>query len=216
MARTPAASARIPDSDSRERILAAALEAFSENGFDGATTRDIATRAGVNQGLIKYYFDGKLKLWREAVDRAFEALRGTLDASLLADGSADEIDQMRQLTRRYVRFVASHPEFIRLMHDEGKRSGSRMRWIVDRHVRPMYTAITAVLDRARERGLLPAHVPSVHFHYILIGAVGLMFHQAEECRRLSGIDLTDETVIETHADAVVHLLFGPGHEEVAS
>jgi len=213
MARTPAAGVRMTESDSRERILTAALTAFSENGFDGATTRDIAARAGVNQGLIKYYFDGKLKLWREAVDRAFEDLRAILDTALGPDVVVDEIDQMRRMTRRYVHFVAEHPEFIRLMHDEGKRDGPRMRWLVDRHIRPMYTAITAVLDRARERGLLPTHVASVHFHYILIGAVGLIFHQAEECRRLTGIDLTDPAVIDTHADAVVHLIFGPGHEE---
>lgn len=216
MAQAPAADARIAETDSRERILSAALSAFAENGFGGATTRDIAARAGVNQGLIKYYFDGKLKLWREAVDRAFEDLRAILDSTLGSDVVVDEIDQMRQVTRRYVHFVAEHPEFIRLMHDEGKRDGPRMRWIVDRHIRPMYGTITAVLDLARERGLLPAHIASVHFHYILVGAVGLIFHQAEECKRLSGIDLTDPAVIETHADAVVHLIFGPGHEETTS
>ena len=38
--------------DTRERILAAALETFSDQGFDGTTTRDLAARAGVNLGLI--------------------------------------------------------------------------------------------------------------------------------------------------------------------
>jgi len=213
MARTKLASARVGEPDSRERILGAALAAFSENGFDGATTRDIAARAGVNQGLIKYYFDGKLKLWRAAVDRAFEELRAALESTLSNEQFVDEVDQMRQSIRRYVHFVATHPEFIRLMHDEGKRNGPRMRWLVDRHIRPMYTMITSVLETLRERGALPAHIPAVHFHYILVGSVGLIFHQAEECKRLSGIDLTDESVIETHADAVVHLLFGPANEE---
>jgi len=216
MARKTAAGAPMAEADSRERILTAALAAFSENGYDGATTRDIAARAGVNQGLIKYYFDGKLKLWREAVDRAFVDLRGILESTLGSDVVLDEIGQMRRMTRRYVHFVAAHPEFIRLMHDEGKRNGPRMRWIVDRHIHPMYSAITGVLERARESGLLPAHVAPVHFHYILVGAVGLIFHQAEECKRLSGIDLTDEKVIDAHADAVVHLLFGPEHEDIDS
>jgi AcrR family transcriptional regulator len=42
----------------RERILAAALEVFAEQGFDGARTRDIAERAGANLGLLTYYFGG--------------------------------------------------------------------------------------------------------------------------------------------------------------
>src|SRR5262245_58898647 len=58
----------------RERILAAALEIFSQAGFDGTTTRELAARAGVNLGLIKYYFGTKEKLWRAAVDRAATAL----------------------------------------------------------------------------------------------------------------------------------------------
>ena len=49
----------------RERILAAALEIFSQAGFDGATTRELAARAGVNLGLIKYYFGTKEQLWRD-------------------------------------------------------------------------------------------------------------------------------------------------------
>jgi len=213
MPRARSANARIEEPDSRERILNSALAAFSENGFDGATTRDIAARAGVNQGLIKYYFDGKLKLWRAAVDRAFAELRETLEATLGEKSFADETERMRHSIRRYVHFVATHPQFIRLMHDEGKRNGPRMRWLVDRHVRPMYEMINGVLDHLRERGALPAHVPAVHFHYILVGSVGLIFHQAEECKRLSGLDLTDEAVIETHADAVLHMLFGPANEE---
>ena len=53
-------------SDTRERILVAALQAFAEKGYDGATTREIASRAGVNLGLLQYHFGGKPKLWQAA------------------------------------------------------------------------------------------------------------------------------------------------------
>ena len=61
--------------------LEAALEVFSERGFDGATTRDIAARAATNLGLITYYFDSKEKLWRAAVDRVFGGLVAALRSS---------------------------------------------------------------------------------------------------------------------------------------
>jgi len=203
-----AATAVATAPDARERILRAALEAFAESGFDGATTREIARRAGVNPGLIKYYFDGKLKLWRAAVDRAFAALREAL-AEGVDDSVFEEPARTRALLRRYVRFVARQPEFVRLMHDEGKRRGPRMRWLVDRHVRPLYESTTAVLRKAQERGMLPPHIAPLHFFYILAGSVGILFHQAEECRRLTGVDPADDAVIEAHADAVVQLLLGP-------
>ena len=66
----------------RERILTAALESFSQAGFDGTTTRDLAARAGVNLGLIKYYFDSKEKLWRAAVEQAASELQSTLAAAV--------------------------------------------------------------------------------------------------------------------------------------
>ncbi|MEN8183296.1 MAG: TetR family transcriptional regulator, partial [Myxococcota bacterium] len=79
---TPTAAARTRPGgapETRERILQAALEAFSTQGFDGATTREIAARAGANVGLLQYYFGDKSRLWRAAVDRAFEALRAGLE-----------------------------------------------------------------------------------------------------------------------------------------
>src|SRR5262245_36084658 len=60
--------------ETRERIVAAALEAFAERGFDGARTRDIAARAGVNQGLITYHFASKDALWKAAADHIFALL----------------------------------------------------------------------------------------------------------------------------------------------
>ena len=195
--------------DTRERILHAALEAFSERGFDGATTREIASRAGVNLGLIKYYFDSKLMLWRAAVDEAFATLARALRGGFEEGAVLDQREHTSTLIRRYVRFVAAHPEFVRLMHDEGKRSGPRMRWLVDRHVKPMYEGISGLFGDAQRRGMLPAGIDPLHWHYILAGSVGLIFHQAEECKRLTGLDPTDEAVVEAHADAVVYLLLGP-------
>jgi TetR/AcrR family transcriptional regulator, regulator of cefoperazone and chloramphenicol sensitivity len=45
--------------ETRARIVDAALALFGEYGFDGASTRDIAERAGVNAPAIGYYFDNK-------------------------------------------------------------------------------------------------------------------------------------------------------------
>ena len=84
-----------------------------------------------------------------------------------------------------------------------------MRWLVDRHVRPMYESLTAIFGDAQQRGLLPPGIAAIHWHYILAGSVGLIFHQAPECRRLSGRDPMDDSMVEAHADAVVHLLVGP-------
>jgi hypothetical protein len=47
----------------------------------------------------------------------------------------------------------------------------------------------------------------------MIGSISLIFHQAEECKRLAGVDPADESVADAHAEAVTHMLLGPPVEE---
>ena len=195
----------------RERILVAALQVFADRGYDGARTRDIAERADANLGLLAYYFDGKEPLWRAAVSRAFEELAAELtevSAQAQSEAGADERTQLERLLRGFVRFVARRPEFMRLMNDEGKHDGPRMRWLADHHVKPLVTGMQRLVERAQARGLLPV-IPPVSVHYIALGAAGLLFSQAPECAYVTGIDPTDEAFAEAHADAVVRLLLGP-------
>lgn len=198
--------------DSRERILAAALDAFSERGFDGATTREIAQRAGVNLGLIQYYFDGKENLWRASVERAFADLRAGFDAIAAETEAQPDRERFRRLIRNFVEFIARRPEFVRLMHDEGKRDGPRMRWLVDHQVRGMYQTVRMLLERS---GALPADASeeeAVSLHYVVIGSLALLFHQAGECKYLTGLDPSDPALVDAHVRTLERVLFSPLQE----
>jgi len=204
----PAARAKATataDASARERILAAALRVFADRGFDGARTREIAERAGANLGLLAYYFDGKEALWRAAVDRAFGELAQELADSTAPQPGDDERRVIERLLRRFVAFVARRPEFMRLMNDEGKRDGPRLRWLADRHVGPMSNALRERIERAQASGLLPGVAP-VSLFYIALGAAGLVFSQAPECAYVTGVDPTDPAFAEAHADTLVRLL----------
>jgi len=190
----------------RQRILAAALDVFAERSFDGASTRDIAARAGVAQPLLNYHFSTKDELWRAAVDGLFEALDRALTAR--ADGlrGVDELTTAKLLVREFVQFSARHPQLHQIITGECKTDGPRMDWLVDRHVRPHYEATTAMFARLVDQGHLPA-VPAAHLYYILTGAGPTMFVLGPECRRLTGLDPTADAVIDAHADAIATLLF---------
>jgi AcrR family transcriptional regulator len=179
---------------------------FAERGFDGTTTRDIAARAGVNLGLIKYYYDGKEKLWKAAVDEVVDRLWRSIGTAV-PDRPLDA-GRLAGLIRACVRFAARNPAFIRLMNDECKRNSPRMRWLVDRHGKQFYDVATALLERARALGHVP-DVGATHLYYMFVGAIGMIFSQAPECRRLTGTDPTaSDAAIEAHADSVVTLFLG--------
>jgi len=64
--------------ETRARIVATALRLFGEHGFDGASTRDIATAAGVNAPALQYYFDSKEGLYLACVEHIVEQVWGEM------------------------------------------------------------------------------------------------------------------------------------------
>src|SRR3981081_1733374 len=99
--RPPAAKA----AETRERIIRAAREVFSELGYDAATFQAIAVRADLTRPAINHYFKSKRVLYREVVEtanavvvtvgaqKAFEAttlvgqLKGFIEAATQVDSN---------------------------------------------------------------------------------------------------------------------------------
>ena len=70
------------DKGGRQRALvAAAISAFAERGFDGSTTREVAERAGCSEGLIHRYFGGKQGLLVAVLEQCADAVLNALPAT---------------------------------------------------------------------------------------------------------------------------------------
>ncbi len=202
MARTRAQRVPTARGEARERIVSAAVEAFAEKGFEAASTRDIADRAGTDQGLLTYHFPSKDQLWRAAADQLFGILGQRLGDRLAGLEQSDPKERIRGAIREYVRWVAEHPEFFRFLVDEGNLSNARTRWLVDTHIKPRF-------EFMQEAGLAPAvgldEAAIPHAFFALSGAAGLIFAVASKCRRLTGLDPRQRKAVETHADFVANL-----------
>ncbi len=68
----------------RSRLVALAAEAFAEEGYAGASVRDLASRSGLTSGAIYGTFRGKAELLAEAVDASIAADLETLPGAVLA------------------------------------------------------------------------------------------------------------------------------------
>ena len=188
----------------RERIVEAAVASFAELGFDASSTREIAGRAGVTQGLLTYHFASKYELWQVAADRIFS----DVDIELARrpeppDGDTLAGDDARGAIRAYVRFAAHHPELFAFMVDAARRDDDGLRWLVDTHLTAQFTRIAGL---ARHLYGDDGASLAPHLYYVLTGAASLMFAQAFECRALTGVNPMTEQSIERHADLVARLL----------
>ena len=63
------APARMAAEDRREQILDVAIRLFSQRGFRGTTTKEIALAAGVNEAIIFRHFATKSELYAAIIDR---------------------------------------------------------------------------------------------------------------------------------------------------
>jgi len=190
----------------RQKILKAALRAFASHGYEGAMTREIAAAAGVHQPVINYHFEGKEGLWRAAIDYAFAELRDSFATRLREVGSDDPEETMRALLRDFVLFNARHPEFPRVLVHAASAPAPRLRWIVDRHLRPMFESVTKQIERARGAGPWSA-IPAASFYHIMNGAATSIFVIAPAVTMASGVNPLSEKNSVAHADAVVEIFF---------
>jgi AcrR family transcriptional regulator len=197
-----------PSADpTRDRILAVAIDLFSERSFKDATTREIAHRAGVTQPLLNYHYRSKDDLWRAAVDTLFGRLHRAMAEHTEGLREVDPLTRVKLQVREFITFSARNPQLHRIITQESKADGPRMDHLVEHHVRPLYERTTALFEQLARDGAVPP-IAAPHLYYILTGAGPSMFVLGPECRRLSGLDPESDAVIDAHADAVCRLLFG--------
>jgi len=94
--------------ETRRDILKAAEESFAAAGFAGATTRQVATRAGVNVATLHYHFGNKEGLYRAVLE---EAISGKLPSVEAAGAPAERLSR---LVGQIWDFGASRPALARL------------------------------------------------------------------------------------------------------
>lgn len=86
--------------DTREKILAAALELFGSTGYAAASPEDIATAAGVTKGAFYYYFEDKEDLARDLHRQIWERLKQQSVAAF--DPAADTVANLQRAFLAYL------------------------------------------------------------------------------------------------------------------
>ena len=122
------ATQSLPRDERRRRteaaILDAAREAFAESGFERATIRGVAARAGIDPALVMQYFGSKEKLFAEAArwpseqETVLSARADDVPAAAMADlfNRFEGVD--RESAVALMRNCLTHPAAAAIMRDE--------------------------------------------------------------------------------------------------
>jgi AcrR family transcriptional regulator len=106
--------AKSKNTDSKkERILAAALKLFSQKGFHGTSTKEIANESGVAEGLIFYHFGDKRKLLLHIVKNFSFAIQAQKVDGYLSGKPLEEA--LVQYGQEYLQFLKQHIDYLMLI-----------------------------------------------------------------------------------------------------
>lgn len=186
----------------REAILNMAELAFAEGGYAGISLRDIAERAGVNQGLIRYYFETKQQLFDEVYRRRGGLLSGhrhVLLDRLLESGSPLTV---KAIIRAYLQpqwdlkySGEAGAAFVRLqarLHAEPEEHALRLRReVYDASVKRYVDALSRVLPK------IPARTIGLRMAFL----VGTYLFMLNDLGRIE--DLTEGQIMQLSKDEML-------------
>ncbi|MDP2370653.1 TetR/AcrR family transcriptional regulator [Rhodoferax sp.] len=183
------------DGNRRQALLSAAAKLFRRQGFDGTSTRDIATAAGMQSGSPFYHFKSKDALLYavmeagmfSAIERQAKALQGKAPP-------ANAADAMRRLIKAHFEvLLGPGNDFVPVMlYEHRALSAAERAKLAQLQVR--YEAVwTPVLQALHDNGQLQAPVKLSRL--LILGALNWTVQWFDRRKGASVDELTDAALL---------------------
>jgi AcrR family transcriptional regulator len=135
--------------DTREKLLEATLELISEKGYTGATTREIASRAGVCELTLFRRFGNKEQLFEEMLHRfsflpRFRGLLSEIHAMPVEEG-------LNTIGVRYLQTLRERRALVRILVSEISHSTGQVRTISRQMIDNLVTILEGYLEDPQRR-----------------------------------------------------------------
>lgn len=110
------AEMKMEKADKRVNILEAAEKLFSELGYEGASTRQIAKEAGANMAMINYYFGSKEGVFMEIMGQRVSDFKHQLKE--IKEMDATVMEKLLLVVERYATRILCNLTFHKMMQRE--------------------------------------------------------------------------------------------------
>ena len=168
MSQLATASSADLTADTRQRVLDAAEAVFAERGFGGATTREIAARAGIAKRMLFYYFASKEAVYRAVLERVVSGMVGIHEQFRSDPGPIGLAEAMEGITH----FAAANLSAVRVLTREMMDGGPYMAELAENYLGPLFAAGAAEVERNMDAGIFRPGDPM----HVLINVAGLTLY----------------------------------------
>ena len=143
--------------DTRERILAAALEMFSQNGFAGTNIRELSASLGMGKSSLYRHFESKEAIWNALLDEMIAYYDAHFGSSEHLPPVPESLEGLVQMTMRMADFTIHDEKIVmtrKLLSIEQYRD-ERAKALATKHFLTGLTDMfTQLFSAMMERGLL--------------------------------------------------------------
>jgi AcrR family transcriptional regulator len=150
--------------DTRERILATALEQFSRNGYAGTNIREFTASLGLAKSAMYRHFTGKEDIWNSLLDEMIAYYGERFGSPEHLPPVPDSLDELLAMTMRMVDFTIHDGKVVmtrKLLTIEQFRDG-RARDLATKHFLTGLTEMfTRLFEGMMDRGLLRRDDPAM-------------------------------------------------------
>jgi len=188
----------------RDALLRAARALCAAQGTHAATVRAIARRAGVDPGLVTYYFGSRDGLLRAVIEQAAREGRARFAAAAPVSGRAE--DRLRAVVTQLLGVLRAEPYLPRLIVERVILGDARAR---ARYMREVVAPVAAVFATIVEEGTERGELRAVDARFLLQAIVGtclFFFLAAPVSSRALGIDPRADRVVDAFVAHTVDLV----------
>ena len=170
-------SARMAGEERREQILRVAVSLFSNHGFRGTTTKEIAHAAGVSEAMVFRHFATKEELYAAILDHKACKGSGSFEPEQMAAEAIKRKDDRGVFESLALGALNHHdddPEFQRLLLYSALEKHKLAQMFFDGFVRKVYDFLgTYIRERQREGALIEID-PAI----VVRSFIGMVMHHS--------------------------------------
>jgi AcrR family transcriptional regulator len=202
----PTGAARMSAEDRKLQILRVAVSLFSQRGFGGTTTREIAQAAGVSEAMVFRHFATKQELYSEILDHKACSGDSMNPEQMVAEALKQKDDRgvFEKLALGALDHHECDPEFQRLLLHSALEGHELAEMFFEKFIRRVYELLGGYITERQRDGAMVRVDPAI----VVRSFIGMIIHHSlnnnlwDPNRRL--LKISNEDAAKHFTDILLH------------
>ena len=158
--------------DTRDRLIKAAIPLFARKGFEGTSIKELAQEAGVNVSLVSYHFGGKEGLYRACLEEFGRERLAVAERLLQAPQSLEEFTiRLKMFMEEVMSCHCDQSEITLIIHRELEMNTPAMKEVFAQTFLKSFTTLVRFFESAQKNTILDNSADPEVMAALMLGSI---------------------------------------------